>query len=109
MDAASHNPFAEALSALTAPVAEELPAEPAEEVGPRVLPQIRTQTEKKGRGGKTVTVITGLEELESEELEELATELKKALGTGATVEGSALVVQGEVARRIHAWFAARRG
>jgi translation initiation factor 1 (eIF-1/SUI1) len=40
-------------------------------------------------------------------LEKLAKELAKALGTGARVEGTALVVQGEQSERVAAWLSKR--
>lgn len=59
---------------------------------------------RKGRGGKTVTTITGI----AGDLEPLARELKHALGCGAVVEDRAIVVQGEQQERVQA-FLVRRG
>jgi translation initiation factor 1 len=61
---------------------------------------------RKGRGGKTVTAIRGLEASPAQ-LEELARELKKALGCGASVEGSEVLVQGEQEKRVAAWLEGR--
>src|SRR5262245_61740694 len=54
--------------------------------------------ERKGRGGKTATVVAGLG-LRPRELDRVARELKRALGCGATVEDDAIVVQGDLAAR----------
>jgi translation initiation factor 1 len=62
--------------------------------------------EKKGRGGKTATVIEGLR-LPPSALDRIARELKRALGCGATTEGNTIVVQGDMAARIAPWLAAR--
>ena len=59
---------------------------------------------RKGRGGKTVTTVTGI----AGELDELARELKHALGCGAVVEDRAIVVQGEQEERVKA-FLEKRG
>jgi translation initiation factor 1 len=56
--------------------------------------RVRVTREKKGRGGKTVTVLYGLSRSE-EEMEALAKELKKRCGTGGTVKGSTVEVQGD--------------
>ncbi len=54
--------------------------------------------ERKGRGGKTVTILGGLH-LGEAELQALAQKLKKALGCGASVEGESIVLQGEQQER----------
>ena len=56
--------------------------------------QIRVQRSSRGRGGKTVTIITGLS-LPTEQLNALAKALKMATGTGGTVQGEAIVLQGD--------------
>jgi translation initiation factor 1 len=62
--------------------------------------------ERSGRGGKTVTVVEKLG-LPARELERWQAELKRALGTGGALEGSSLVVQGDVRDRVAAWLGAR--
>jgi len=62
--------------------------------------------EKKGRGGKTATVIDGMK-LPPSALERIARDLKRALGCGATIEGNTIVVQGDMAARIEPWLTAR--
>ena len=53
---------------------------------------VRLQRDKKGRGGKTVTVITGLPVAQ---LDALARELKRLCGTGGTVRGDTVEIQGD--------------
>lgn len=55
---------------------------------------VRVRRETKGRGGKTVTVITGLP-LAEEQIKALAGELKKRCGTGGTVKDGVVEIQGE--------------
>ncbi|MEO6185465.1 MAG: translation initiation factor [Steroidobacteraceae bacterium] len=64
---------------------------PAATAGP---PKIRVGREVSGRGGKGVTVITGLP-LRGDALEELATQLKRSCGAGGAVRGDKVEVQGE--------------
>lgn len=61
------------------------------------------------RGGKTVTVVSGLLGMSLAEKERLATDIQKACGTGGTVKGGQIEIQGdkrvEVARILtHAGF-----
>jgi translation initiation factor 1 len=55
--------------------------------------------EKKGRGGKTVTVVSGLPRNEAF-LKALCGELKRACGTGGAVVDAGVEVQGELRDRI---------
>lgn len=66
------------------------PAKPA----PSGPPRIRVGRETAGRGGKGVTVITGLP-LAGEALEELAGKLKRACGAGGAARGDRIEIQGE--------------
>lgn len=54
----------------------------------------RVSRETKGRGGKSVSVISGLP-LAPAELEKLCTQLKKRCGTGGTVKDGSIEIQGE--------------
>ena len=58
----------------------------------RVVAKLRV--EKAGRGGKTVTVVYDLPRNASF-LKELCTDLKRACGTGGTVEGDTVELQGD--------------
>lgn len=50
--------------------------------------------DRKGRGGKSVTVVEGLQ-LPAEESEKLLKRLKARFGTGGAVKGNALELQGD--------------
>lgn len=51
--------------------------------------------EKKGRGGKTATIIEGFDILEENEIREIAAELKKNLATGGSVRNGDILIQGD--------------
>ncbi len=55
---------------------------------------VRVSRETKGRGGKSVCVITGLT-LAPAELDKLCTQLKKRCGTGGTSKDGTIEIQGE--------------
>src|SRR5437762_10703019 len=55
--------------------------------------KIVLRRERKGHGGKTVTVVEGFR-LPPSALEKIARELKRALGCGATLDGARIIVQG---------------
>ena len=70
----------------------------AEEAVPnRVVAKLRM--EKKGRGGKTVTVVYGLPHNDAF-LKELAGELKRTCGTGGAVVDGGIELQGELRERV---------
>lgn len=58
---------------------------------------------RKGRGGRTVTVVAGLRG-GGAVLEGLCRELKRALGCGASVEGETIVLSGELVERVQKWL-----
>ncbi|MFN3199610.1 MAG: hypothetical protein ACE366_14490 [Bradymonadia bacterium] len=66
--------------------------------------------ERKGRGGKTVTRLTGRGDadvgLSAPDLKALAKDLRKALGCGASIENGELVLQGDIAPRAAEWLTA---
>jgi len=62
--------------------------------------------EKKGRGGKTVTVVYGLPQ-NAEFLKELSQELKRACGTGGTVVEGGVELQGDLRPRVRDVLAQR--
>jgi len=75
------------------PAAEKKPELPAPLRGKIVI-----RHERKGRAGKTVTLIQGIGG-GTDAVETLARELKKSLGCGATVEEGVIVLQGELVER----------
>lgn len=90
------NPFA-ALAALRAslPAGPEPKAEGARKGPARAVVRL----ERKGRGGKDVTVVEQLG-LPPAELEVWLKALKGQLGCGGAVEGERLVLQGDLRKRI---------
>lgn len=54
----------------------------------------RVRRETKGRGGKTVTTVSGVP-LAEEALKELASALKKRCGTGGALKDGVIEIQGE--------------
>lgn len=55
---------------------------------------VRVRRETKGRGGKTVTVISGVP-LDVQGVKSLAGELKRCCGTGGTVKDGIIEIQGD--------------
>jgi translation initiation factor 1 (eIF-1/SUI1) len=80
-------------------------AEATRDLGP-AHERIVVRRERKGHGGKAVTIAAGAG-LDGQDLTVLAREAAKALGAGARVEDGALVVQGEQTERLIAWLASR--
>ena len=70
---------------------------PAESVPDRVVAKLRM--EKKGRGGKTVTVVYDLPR-NAAFLKELCQELKKTCGTGGAVDEGTIELQGDLRDRV---------
>jgi translation initiation factor 1 len=70
---------------------------PAESVPDRIVAKLRM--EKKGRGGKTVTVVYDLPR-NAAFLKELCQELKKTCGTGGAVDEGAIELQGDLRDRV---------
>ena len=70
-----------------------------EPVPERIIAKLRL--EKKGRGGKTVTVVYGLPKNEAF-LQELGARLKRQCGTGGSVNESDVELQGDMRDRVRA-------
>jgi len=66
----------------------------------------RLRIEKSGRGGKTVTVVDGLPR-NREFLRNLASELKRALGTGGSAGEARVEIQGDRRQELRTLLAAR--
>lgn len=71
--------------------------EVVEKVPARVVAKLRM--EKKGRGGKAVTVVYGLPR-NAEFLQELSRDLKRACGAGGTVIDDGVEIQGDLRERV---------
>lgn len=61
--------------------------------------RLHVHKERKGRKGKTVTLITGFVG-RSSDLEELSKELKAKCGIGGSVKEGEVILQGEVVERV---------
>jgi translation initiation factor 1 len=60
---------------------------------------VRVSRESKGRGGKTVTIVSGLT-LDDAKLQELSKRLKQVCGTGGTVKDGKIEIQGDQCERV---------
>lgn len=68
--------------------------------------RLLVRRERRGRGGKTATVVEGIRVAPSA-LERFARDLRRALGCGAHVEDGRLVVHGDQVDRVARWLADR--
>ena len=55
--------------------------------------------EKKGRGGKQATIVTGFT-CDDEALKEVASKLKRSLGVGGSARGGEILIQGDFRQRV---------
>jgi translation initiation factor 1 len=74
-------------------------APPPPKPAPKPPARAVVRMERKGRGGKEVTVVDKLG-LAADELERWCRELKQALGCGGAVDGDLIVLQGDLRTRI---------
>lgn len=74
----------------------------AEEPTPRRTQDCKLQViiERKGRGGKTATIVTGFTGMDDDEIAVLARRLKTSLGTGGSSRGGEILIQGERRREV---------
>ena len=75
---------------------------PASSAAPSFGPKLVVRRERAGRGGKTVTVVTGFSA--DTDLDTLCASLRKALGTGGQVEGETVVLHGDIGQRAADWL-----
>lgn len=83
---------------------DALPAGPApvpKPAKPLFLEKVVVRHQRKGHGGKTVTMISGIA---PHALEILSGEMKRALGCGARVEEGSVVLQGDLVVRAMAFL-----
>ena len=73
--------------------------EKQEETLPKNQQKLRVSMEKKGRGGKTATLIRGFIGTE-EDLKELGKLLKTRCGVGGSVKDGEIIIQGDFKQRI---------
>jgi translation initiation factor 1 len=67
---------------------------------------VRVRRETKGRGGRTVTVVTGVD-LDDTALKALSGDLKKRCGSGGTVKDGDIEIQGDFCDLVIAELAGR--
>ncbi len=65
--------------------------------------KVIVRRQKKGHGGKTVTLIEGVE-LEGSRLKDFVQELRQGLGTRATIENDGIIVGGDIGKRLESWL-----
>lgn len=67
---------------------------------------VRVRRETKGRGGKAVTVISGLA-VDAQVLSQIGKQIKAACGSGGTVKDGEIEVQGDHCARVMTWLQAQ--
>lgn len=72
---------------------DEVPASPKEKQ------QVRVKLDRRNRGGKTVTLITGVEGSD-DEIAALAAKLKSKIGTGGSAKDGEIIIQGDFRNRV---------
>ncbi len=86
------------------PHAAELPQESASATNTNHLnAKVRIYLERKGRGGKTVSIVKGLN-LSDKNLTDLAKKLKSYCGTGGYLEDNYIIIQGDQRKKILDFF-----
>lgn len=65
--------------------------------------KVRVRRESKGRGGKTVTVVTGLP-VTAAQLKTICAELKKRCGVGGAVKDAHIEIQGDQTEPVLIWL-----
>jgi translation initiation factor 1 len=96
----AQNPFA-ALSAAGLPSGPPTPARAAPPAPPaKGRGRVDIRREKEGRGGKTVTVVTGFVGIGLPEKELLTRKMRAACGCGGTVKDGNIEIQGDQRERV---------
>jgi translation initiation factor 1 len=93
-----HNPF-EALRGRLGDLPEGPRSAPPAQPQPKGPARAVVRMERKGRGGKEVTVVEQLD-LKPAQLEAWLKDLKNALGCGGAIESGTLVLQGDQRKRL---------
>ena len=65
---------------------------------------VKVRLEKKGRGGKSVTVFYGFEKDQEDKLNDLLAGLKKALATGGKITEEGIEIQGDLRKKSSQWL-----
>ena len=94
----SHNPFAALSSEGLPPAPATLPEDSATASATKPMKnrgRVDIIRQKAGRGGKTVTVVTGFVGIGLPEKEKLAKAMQRTCGTGGTVKDGNIEIQGD--------------
>lgn len=76
--------------------------EPEQADKPATIPRndrLHVSVERKGRNGKTATIISGFT-ISDDAIEDVASRLKRQLGTGGSARGGEILVQGDRAEAV---------
>ena len=93
----SQNPFA-TLGSKGLPQGEATPSESKRRqprTGPTKRGRVDVRRETAGRGGRTVTVVSGFKNISKPELEDLVRELQRACAAGGTLKKGQIELQGD--------------
>ncbi|MDE6341643.1 MAG: translation initiation factor [Muribaculaceae bacterium] len=74
--------------------AETVSASGPDEEKPCQKGALHVLIEKKGRGGKTATIVEGFE-IDDEQVSSIASEMRRKLGTGGSARGGEILIQGD--------------
>lgn len=75
---------------------QEQPSKGGRKAGPKKRGRVEIRREKSGRGGKTVTTVTGFQGAACPaELEEWTSQLRKRCGTGGATKSGTIEIQGD--------------
>lgn len=70
-------------------------------------PTVSIFYERKGRGGKEVTILADFKGLDDSEIVSLAADIKRALGTGGSARGGEILIQGDRRQAVTKFLSAR--
>ena len=79
--------------------AEQQPATRGDAVEQQGKNRLDIVLERKGRGGKQATIVTGFA-CDDESLKQVASRLKRALGVGGSARGGEILIQGDFRQRV---------
>ena len=101
----SQNPFA-SLSSAGLPQGPQQPSargvKPAASTPPKNRGRVEVRRETAGRGGKTVTTVSGFTGIGLPEKESLAKSMQRSCGTGGTVKDGRIEIQGDHREKVAA-------